>query len=306
MNFILLPYLLAVRLPDNENGWKNGPEYTFNATVCTYFEPGSSPSDESKATENVFTGTTLKTNMKCRPKEPNELHCHFEDTMIANLTTKTSYAELADGQLQMAANYTTFDFGNNSFEIKFNEDGIESYKFNVVPEPDDYTATMYKLIAGHLNLWSKIDTVKRIKRIEMTSVGGCPVTYDVETTKPENKTMDGPFVITKPLNVDMTEELEIKKQVHLDECSPQATHIFGSRHTYGIIPDDSTLKLQSSKGRVSISSHNFISTTCNKFYAYDLNKTMIGTLRDLIHLTFDNVEPVKKELRTLPNLSTLA
>ncbi|XP_015431207.1 PREDICTED: uncharacterized protein LOC107187591 [Dufourea novaeangliae] len=278
MNYILVPFLLAVRLPNNDDQWKNGPEYTFNATIGTIASIdydhllGLQEDDQS---EDYYRGSSVTTQLKCRPREPDRLRCRFENTKITLLNASIFEPDAVIPAED--ATYRSFGFGNVSFEIEFDQNGIKSYEFENDSEiMVDRTASMCRLIAGHLNLWPKMGEVKRIKRLENTTVGECPVSYDTEKVNLDNWTTIREYLLTKPLNMQMKKGLQIRKVIHLDECLPHPVYFFGTRYTFDVVPFESIQKLVSSVGRVFLSNSNFTSETVNTLHVYDENRKLIG------------------------------
>lgn len=313
MNLILVPFFLGqlnntspgsleVRVAGNEITWKHGPEFTFNVTYITYLEPKSDSPAEKNTEQNW--GTNLISQLKCRPIEQQRWHCHFNCTKFTKLTSQT-YNKAIAGLLKNA-NYTSLNFGDASFEIT--TDGIENYKFNEKQETDDSLQKLYKLIVSNLYLSSRMNMAKGTKNVEKTSVGECPVTYTIETKKldGEDLTAKKEFVITNSSDTLMKETIDIKKKVHLDECTSQQNYFTVNQQIHDFIPANSDIKAESSTGRLYVSPLNVASEIVNTFKVVGPNKTPVGTLNDHFRVRLESVDPVKKELRTLPNLSTLA
>ncbi|XP_078042662.1 uncharacterized protein LOC144473012 [Augochlora pura] len=290
MNFIVVPFFLAAQVPDNEITWKNGPEYTYNVNYDTVFTPVQTLSSMTvpPSCELHFTA-----QMKCRPREPDRLHCHFNGTKVAHAMSPI-----------YCLNHT---LGNSSFEMKYNEDGLEYCESDDGQEGNDaYSFNLYQFIAANMNLWSRVDTEKTVeKKAENASLDECSVTYQVEppapsdvTAKPEiRQPASYAFHFTKPLEMNLKDGVNITKTLNLDKCNPpQSLTNSGS----------SSMTLVSSKGQMFVTSHNFTSEATNTFNLYDSNMTVLSVRQDRIRLTFVSMEPVKRILRTLPNVGTVA
>lgn len=226
----------GVRLPASEDRWDNGPEYTFNATIGTI---SNLHGDHGK-----YMGSSLFTALKCRPKEPDRLQCRFENTRIAKLTPDTFKAEAVIPPEDVT--YSEFGFGNNTFEIKFNDKGIESYTFEQdVPNFNYFLNNMYRLVANHLSVLSRIRTVKQVEELENTTVGECFVNYKVSPKKLDNQITKKEFQLTwlPDEMMDAEQAIEMSKEVHLNNCIPHPVYRFGTRHSYGVVPVESIEKL---------------------------------------------------------------
>ncbi|XP_076375968.1 uncharacterized protein LOC143259053 [Megalopta genalis] len=290
MNFIVVPFFLAAQVPDNEITWKNGPEYTYNVNYDTVFTPIYTLSSITipPSCELHFTA-----QMKCRPREPDRLHCHFNGTKVAHAMSPI-----------YCLNHT---LGNSSFEMKYNEDGLEYCKSDDGQEGNDAMSyNLYQFIAVNMNLWADIDAEKiSDEKSENASSDGCPVTYQIEAMPPSEATPkpDIPqpaasyaFHFTKPLEMNLKDGVNVTKVVNLDKCnSTENSTNSGS----------STMTLISSRGQMNITSHNFTSETTNTFNLVDSNSMVLAIRRDVIRLTFVSMEPVKRILRTLPNVGTV-
>ncbi|XP_076276919.1 uncharacterized protein LOC143207385 [Lasioglossum baleicum] len=313
MQFLLVPILLSlvktpsilfgIRVADTDVAWRHGvPEYTFNVTYLTYLEAESDAAAEKNPPQNW--GTSLISKLKCRPGvQTSKLHCHFNCTKFVKLTSET-YKTAVDGLLE-DVNYTSLDFGDASFVIS--TDGIEDYTFNEKQETDESFQKLYKLITSNLYLSSKINLTDSTKRFENTTVGECPVTYTIVTKKLNNVEANKEYVITKWPDVDLEETMDVKKKVYLDECTHQQNYFTANEQIHSFIPADSDVKLESSTSRLYVTPRNFTSENVNTFKVTSTNKAAaVVTLHEHYRVQLAQVNPVKRELRTLPNLSTLA
>nr|XP_012135211.1 PREDICTED: uncharacterized protein LOC100881008 isoform X2 [Megachile rotundata] len=286
----------GVRVPTNEDQWKNGPEYTFNASL------GMVTSMEVDKGQPM--GSNMFVTLKCRPKEPTRLHCRFENARIAKFVPEKFEAEASMPPAN--ATFSDFGFGNASFEILFNEDGIENYKFeNDDRQMGDYLVNMYRLIANHLSVGVKFrkDVPSPLRKLENSSVGECNVTYNVSRRK-----LDQPISIEEfqlvwlpDQRIDPEQETEITRETHLSDCLIHSVYFFGTRHTFGIVPVGSMEKLQSSTGRIIISSSNFTSESTNKVDVYNTKRKMIGSVLDHIRLTLVSVTPLTSDFKEITN-----
>ncbi|XP_034171004.1 vitellogenin-like isoform X1 [Osmia lignaria lignaria] len=297
MHFILVPFLLGVRVPANEDQWKYGPEYTFNASLgmVTHMEVDLG---EPKA-------SSLLVTMKCRPKEPVRLNCRFENARITKFLPEKFEPEASIPP--SSATFSDFGFGNASFEILFKEDGIESYTFeNDSRLMGDYLVNMYRLIANHLSVGIRFrkDVPSRLRKVENSTLGECSVNYNISRTKLEELASNKEYQLVwlADQKIDPEQATEISKQTNLNNCTPHWVYYFGTRHIFGFVPVASKENLISSVGRIFITSSNFTSESINKVELYNMNDNKkIGTVLDHIRVSLVSVNPAGAELTDVAN-----
>lgn len=261
MNFIVVPFLLAVKLANDDERWHHGPEYTYNLTVrrVTNLETN---------TEGTRAWRDLVIVLRCRPREPDGLQCRLENEL-----SKNSYS---------------VDQGtrNEYFEMIFDDKGIVSYEF----EDTSPWRDLYPLIGNHLGAWSRLDEIETRK--------SCNVRYNVTRSKLDNQTTNKGFLLECPINEPIEQAVEICKQLYTDECSSDSVYrpeLFGQYR----IPGDSIQKLQWSVHRMCISNTNFTTESYNSIDVYNANGTTIGFVLDNIRLTLVSVEPAQSYYRPL-------
>lgn len=306
MNFILVSILLTelnnrtgligIRVPDDEVTWKHGPEYTFNLSYTRSVETYSD--SEKNTTQNM--GTNLMGQLKCRPNSPDRLNCRFSCVKFAKFSSETPVATVED--LPGNENYTSLDFGDASFEVS--PDGIKEYKFNEKQKLDENLQKLYTFLTSNLYMWSKINLVGMRQNFEDTSAGVCSVTYDMKSRKPNNTTEQKEVATTKPVSSDIEETIEILRQVNIDKCTVWKKYVIINQIN-DFLPADADINLASSMARFYVTNQNLTTNNMNTYKLEDSNKALIGFLHDHFLLTLAQVEPVKKELMALPNLSTL-
>ncbi|XP_054000441.1 uncharacterized protein LOC128887944 [Hylaeus anthracinus] len=294
MNFIVVPFLLAIRLPTNGDRWHNGPEYTFNVTVSTI--------SDLATREDSLAGSSLITSLKCRPREPYRLHCRYENTKLTKLAPKGINIESAIPPED--AVYEDFCFGNTSFEIKFDDEGIDHYRFeNDEVRIPPYRRNLYRIVANQLNIGSKFGEIEEIKKLDNTTVGECTVDYKVTKSKLDKQSADAEFLFTWPINMRIETALKIEKEVRLDECIPHPVYFFGPRAD-DVVPTGSIEKLISSHSKVFITDTEFTSESVNNVKVYDTNRKIVGFVLDYVRLTFAAVDPATSDFKEISDTIT--
>ncbi|XP_076641426.1 uncharacterized protein LOC143352642 [Halictus rubicundus] len=304
MYYVLVSFLLSqfnnhtesFDLPsaDNDVAWKHGADYTFNVTYITYLQPNSDSPAENNPDQKW--GTSLISKLKCRPVQALRMRCHFNCTKFVELTSQT-YKTAVEGLLE-DVNYRSLDLGEASFEI--NPEGITNYEFNKKQETDESFQRLYQLITSNLFL-SVVD-----KRFENTSVGDCPVGYEVQKLKQGNPKWNEAFMIKQLHDNEMNETIHLKRQSYLGDCIIQKDYFTANQQIHGFIPADSHIKLESTTNQFSISLQNWTSRTVNTFEVIGPNKAPVGMLYEHYRSQLAQIEPIKRPLKALPNLSTLA
>ncbi|XP_014604580.1 PREDICTED: uncharacterized protein LOC106787067 [Polistes canadensis] len=295
MNFILIPYLLATNLISNDDAWNNGPEYSFSVHLSII-------SDLEKD-KGRYLGKALLVNLKCRPREPDDLFCHFEDAKIGKFWSKKFDREGALPARNIS--YEPFKFSGKNFEILFDQNGINAY----VLENDDKLMNqvlidMFRTIINQLNIGTNLDGRKNNFQDEQHfSMGKCPADYKILRSKANNhcekKRFDLVPLIDLILNKD--EVIRINRQIVLDKCVPSDMYYFIGNDIHNSIFENTTYRLISSESNIRFSKNCFTSETLNIVDIYDQDRKKIGNVLDHLYISLDSIHPAQGSLKGLRN-----
>ncbi|KAK2585200.1 hypothetical protein KPH14_009907 [Odynerus spinipes] len=300
MNFILIPFLLATDLVSNDDAWNNGPEYSFSVSVSTISNLRAGKS-ESKG-ESRLLGTTLLTTLKCRPREPDNLNCHFEDAKIGRLSPKKfKFEEIL--RAAENASYRPYGFSEANFEIKFNRNGIDGYIF----EKDErlmgqFLVDMFRMIANQLSVGTSVEgKAESFREKENFTMGECPAEYKITRSEIDGHCQKKKLNLVALIDSQLNDEeiLRIERQRVLDECLPRDLCYFGTRYTYGVVLGGHTDKLVSSTSTLTISRNCFISETFNIVDIYDEKKKKLGSSLDRLRVSLDSIDPAQGSLKSM-------
>ncbi|XP_017876913.1 uncharacterized protein LOC108623116 [Ceratina calcarata] len=298
MYFILVPFLLVIYVPDDYHRWENGPEYTFNVTINTV-KNLTTDEDEPK-------GSSMNAMLKCQPKEPDRLQCHFEDAKIA-----------IPSEVAITSKNVEFDMGNVTFEIKFKETGIEFFEFeNGEKQATDDITDLYRLVANHLNVWAKTTLAGKapattyksqdVKMTENFTIGECRAETKISHQEQGNQTFrSGVWIDWYNKNLKSNPVIEVTKEVHLNSCLAQPVYRLVTKHMY-VFHRETNDTLKNSTAHIFISFSNFTSESVNTLEVYDAdNGEKLGTSFDQIRLSLASIDPAKSPLKKMTNTTIL-
>ncbi|KAI4483850.1 hypothetical protein M0802_013258 [Mischocyttarus mexicanus] len=301
MIFILIPYLLATNLISNDDAWNNGPEYSFSVHLSII-------SDLEKD-KGRYLGKALLVNLKCRPREPDNLFCHFEDAKIGKFSSKKFDR---DGALPMRniLSYEPFKLSRKNFEIIFDSNGIIKY----VLEKDDKIMNqvlidMFRTIVNQLNIGTNLDGKKdNFQDKETFFTGECPADYKILRSKANNHCDKKQFDLV-PLIDDLilnkNEVTRINRQIVLDKCVPPDMYYFIGNDIHSSIFENTTYRLISTESNTRFSKHCFTTETLNIVDIYDQDRKKIGNVLDHLYISLDSINPAQGSLKGLCNPTSI-
>ncbi|XP_043475543.1 uncharacterized protein LOC122507091 [Leptopilina heterotoma] len=304
MHFVFLPFLFAWNPSPYEN-IKYGPEYTFYMEINMI---------AAMNTDNGATlGTRVSGELKCRPNDTNLLICRTEDTKI--IRTHPNGFNTSGIEIPRNESYSPYGLGHDLFQVKFNNEGIESYSLESAnDEASKWIIDMIRFITNQLSIGFVLDDRRndeQFKKLENFTVGECETEFkisrrkDVNNNSNNNNNNKGPKII--PI-FDQTkfifgpfDEIEIEKRRNIQNCPRHKEYFFGTRYIKGIVLKDVYNKLMSSTSRIKFSTFDFVSETTNECEIFDMDKNRIGKVLDHIKLKLTNIQSAREEMVFISN-----
>lgn len=231
---ILFPFSFffpAAHVLPNQDGWINGPEYTFNAHVGTIFAQEKSN----------LRGNSLVCKLICRPEEPDNLICRIEETKSTRLSPSAFNSEQTKPAYD--AIFDPFKYDSTPFQIKFDKNGIDSY---VIENDDDpraeFQLNMNRMIANQLSIGTDLrGQGNSYRTMENFTIGECITNYTIKreriTTGESRRTFA--LMSLNDLEIRENELIDIVRKRHMAECPTSYDYSLGTRNLYGIVPRNS-------------------------------------------------------------------
>ena len=274
----IVPFFLAARVAV-DSPWEYGPEYTFQVRVNSTAIP------EEGSYVSIQLNVTAK--LVCQPKGFYALSCHFRDSEA------NSYVWL-DGTPAVPVNQEAYGFNQDQFEIKFNEQGLESLVVNENIQPRELD--MIRVIVDQLNIGVLVGKDgETFVAVENFTMGECATAFTVDRNVigyPSHKNRG--YMLGTMFSVKDGELVQIRKVRHLHMCTHKVPYFFGSAESFRQV-SDVVSTVSSSKNVIMLTSTEFLSGTTNVITTNKVSEGMMTTLYENISLMLESILPAKSK-----------
>ncbi|XP_016910737.2 vitellogenin [Apis cerana] len=298
MLIIILPYLLAARVPSHEatyhddSDWRRyGPECTYDVLV------NMSLSNIDIHDENTIC-SMIAFELKCRAKGSDTLNCRFSKGRIVRPEEE-----------RCSRNFVSSDrllLDEEPFEIRFNARGIE----NLVVSRDiaRWRLDMMRAIIGQLNVGFELGSeYDRFVTMENSSVGYCEV--EVKVSRAGYGGEDGgggEFEIAlEPERADMAPlsrgSVQIEKVRWPKRCPNRKIYFFGNHQDFSFGSKDIFMDMITSVSRMYISRREMNSFTESTGVMRTLNRPGTMNLHQRIGLSLKSINPARTPIPEIVN-----
>ncbi|XP_006615267.2 vitellogenin-like [Apis dorsata] len=301
MLIIILPYLLATRVPGRENAYHDDSDWQRYGPECTYDVLVNMSLSNIVHDEDTIC-SMIASELKCRTKGSDTLNCHFSNGRIVRPDPKNERCSNARNFVPIGDRFVD----EEPFEIRFNARGIE----NLVVSRDiaRWRLDMMRAIVGQLNIGFELTAEKehdRFLTMENSSIGYCEVEVKVSRAGYGEESDEKFEIMLEPERAGMVPlsrgSIRIEKVRYPKRCPNRKIYFFGNHEDFSFGRRDIFMDMTTSVSRIYISRKGIISFTESTGVMRTLNRPRTMNLHQKINLSLKSINFARIPIREIVN-----